>query len=208
MKSDPRSNVDHLLPLVMNAPRQGTRRVVAIAGPPASGKSTLAEALVAALNGAGCATQLVPMDGFHLDNRILSERGLLNRKGAPETFDAEGLLRLVGLLGSDLDLYYPVFDRALDLSIAGAGYISPQTDTIVIEGNYLMMQAPIWADMETHWDLSISITCPPDVLEERLIQRWLDHGLAEDAARARAEENDLPNARLIAASMGPADVTL
>ena len=70
------------------SPRRQARRVVAIAGPPASGKSTLAAGLVAAIRGAGVHSQLVPMDGFHLDNRILSDRGILDRKGSPPSFDA------------------------------------------------------------------------------------------------------------------------
>ena len=127
--------------------RSQARRVIAISGPPASGKSTLAAGLVEALQQAGLASQLVPMDGFHLDNSILTDRQILDRKGSPPSFDAIGLLRLVQVLGAAQELYYPVFDRTRDLSIAGAGYISPECDTIVIEGNYLLMDAPIWRDM-------------------------------------------------------------
>ena len=76
-------------------PLRGRRRLVAIAGAPTSGKSTLAERLVEEL---GPRAALVPMDGFHLDNRVLDERGLRPRKGAPETFDAAGFVRLVNAL--------------------------------------------------------------------------------------------------------------
>ena len=146
--------------------------------------------LVEALQQAGLASQLVPMDGFHLDNSILTDRKILDRKGSPPSFDAIGLLRLVQVLGAAQELYYPVFDRARDLSIAGAGHISPECDTIVIEGNYLLMDAPIWRDMAGYWDLSIQLTCSDAELEARLIQRWLDHGLTPEAARIRAQSND------------------
>mgnify|MGYP001085387190 CR=1 FL=1 len=99
------NRIEDLRDRVLQTPRQGKRRVVAIAGAPASGKSTVAAQLVASLVAAGCATRLVPMDGFHLDNRILEARGALARKGAPETFDAGGLLRLVGELGAGAALY-------------------------------------------------------------------------------------------------------
>ena len=148
------------------------------------------------------------MDGFHLDNRILSDRGILDRKGSPPSFDAIGLLRLVQVLGASQELYYPVFDRARDLSVAGAGHIAPECDTIVIEGNYLLMDAPIWRDMARYWDLSIHLSCTEAELEARLIQRWVDQGLTPEAARIRAHSNDLPNARLVGQTALRADVVL
>jgi fructokinase len=71
------AQITALLEQVLKSPRRQARRVVAIAGPPASGKSTLAAGLVEAIRGAGVHSQLVPMDGFHLDNRILGDRGIL-----------------------------------------------------------------------------------------------------------------------------------
>ena len=202
------AQITALLEQVLQSPRRQARRVVAIAGPPASGKSTLAAGLVAALRGAGVHNKLVPMDGFHLDNRILSDRGILGRKGSPPSFDAIGLLRLVQVLGASQELYYPVFDRARDLSVAGAGHIARECDTIVIEGNYLLMDAPIWRDMARYWDLSIHLSCTEAELEARLIQRWVDQGLTPEAARIRAHNNDLPNARLVGQTALRADVEL
>ena len=202
------AQITALLEQVLQSPRRHARRVIAIAGPPASGKSTLAAGLVAALQQAGVTSQLVPMDGVHLDNSVLTDRGILDRKGSPPSFDAIGLLRLVQVLGAAQELYYPVFDRARDLSIAGAGHIARDCDTIVIEGNYLLMDAPIWRDMAGYWDLSIQLTCSDAELEARLIQRWLDHGLTPEAARIRAQSNDLPNARLVGQTALRADVVL
>ena len=202
------AQITALLEQALKSTRRQARRVVAIAGPPASGKSTLAAGLVEAIRRAGVHSQLVPMDGFHLDNRILGDRGILDRKGSPPSFDAMGLLRLVQVLGASQELYYPVFDRARDLSVAGAGHIAPECDTIVIEGNYLLMDAPIWRDMAKYWDLSIHLSCDEAELEARLIQRWVDHGLAPEAARIRTHSNDLPNARLVGQTALRADVVL
>ena len=193
---------------VLRVSRQGVRRVIAITGAPASGKSTMADILVRDLDNAGCSSQLVPMDGFHLHNPILADRGLLDRKGAPQTFDVGGLLQLASHLGTAHELYYPVFDRSHDISIAGAGYIDPACDTIVIEGNYLLMKAPIWEDMATYWDMSVMLHCPMDVLETRLVQRWQNFGLTTEQARARAELNDLPNARLVQQTAAVADLVI
>jgi len=69
----------------------GHRAVLGITGPPAAGKTTLAEELVAAIGREtpGWVAH-VPMDGFHLADVELDRLGLRDRKGAPETFDAAG----------------------------------------------------------------------------------------------------------------------
>ena len=68
------------------------RILVAIAGAPGSGKSTLAANLATRL---GPMAEVLPMDGFHLDNARLRQMGLFHRKGAPETFDAESFVKLL-----------------------------------------------------------------------------------------------------------------
>lgn len=206
--SAPEGLAGRLLAPVASAPRKGRRRLVAVAGPPGSGKSTLAEALAQALSKAGIAASVVPMDGFHLDNAILDARGLLARKGAPETFDVRGLMRLIPALADEEEVFYPVFDRARDLAIAGAGCVGPGCDTVILEGNYLLLAAEPWAGLERSWDLSVALSVPEDELERRLIARWRAHGHDPEAARARAEANDLPNARLVARASLPADITL
>lgn len=179
----------------------GGRRLIALAGPPGSGKSTLAGAVAQALG-----APVVPMDGFHLDNRILEPRALLPRKGAPDTFDASGFLRLATALRAGGEVFYPVFDRALDIAIAGAGCVAAECDTVVLEGNYLLYDAPVWRELRPLWDLAIYLSVPEETLRRRLTRRWLDHGLAPAAAAARAEGNDMANARLIAARRLPADL--
>lgn len=100
-----------LVARLRNLPGDG-RRLIAVAGAPASGKSVLGAALRDALRRDGVCAELVPMDGFHLDNRILDARCLRARKGAPETFDAAGFIALVQRLRSDAEVVYPLFDRA------------------------------------------------------------------------------------------------
>ncbi|MEP2641462.1 nucleoside/nucleotide kinase family protein [Roseobacter sp.] len=191
---------------IMAAPRKSKRRLVALAGPPGSGKSTLAEALAGALREAGCTPQVVPMDGFHLDNRILTGLGLLDRKGAPDTFDVAGFARLMAALGDQTPVYYPVFDRTRDIAIAGAGTLDAHCDTVIVEGNYLLLDAPGWADLSAGWDISVRLDVPIDILRQRLVDRWLHEGLAPAAALARAEGNDLKNARLVQEQSVLADV--
>ncbi len=190
--------------MIRDVPLAGTRRLVALAGPPASGKSTLAHDLA----GQDSGFRVVPMDGFHLDNAVLRERGLLHRKGAPETFDVQGFVHLVRRLTTEDEIIFPSFDRASDRAIAGTGVIGPDADTVIVEGNYLLLDRPAWRDLAPLWTFAITLSVPLPILETRLIRRWVDHGFSPDAARRKAEENDLPNARLVAEASLPGDVVL
>lgn len=182
------------------------RALVALAGAPGSGKSTLAEALLAAL-GAGAA--VVPMDGYHLDNAVLDQRGDRPRKGAPWTFDVAGLARdLARLRADDGSVLVPVFDRDLDLSRSAARDIGPEVRIVLVEGNYLLLDHPPWEALATLWDMTLFLEVPEAVLRHRLVARWLHHGHDPAAAEARALANDLPNARIVRTLSRPADVVI
>ncbi|MFN4158055.1 MAG: nucleoside triphosphate hydrolase [Gemmobacter sp.] len=186
------------------------RMIVAIAGAPGSGKSTLAEALCAALNTrhAGVAA-VMPMDGYHLDNAILDARGLRARKGSPPTFDVDGLAcDLARVRAANRPVILPVFDRDLDLARAGAREVGPEVPVILIEGNYLLLDQDPWRDLAPLFDLTVFLEVPEAELERRLIDRWLHYGHDAPAARARALGNDIPNARLVATTSRPADITI
>jgi pantothenate kinase len=183
------------------------RFVVAIAGAPGAGKSTLSEALMQAREAAAPGrAALVPMDGYHLDNAVLAARGLLPRKGAPMTFDVDGLARdLARIRAGGRDVVVPVFDRELDLARAGARVIAAERALILVEGNYLLLDEPPWTGLAPLFDATLFLRVPEAELRRRLIDRWLGHGLAPEAALARAEGNDLPNAALVARRSRPAD---
>jgi pantothenate kinase len=79
---------------------------------------------------------------------------------------------------------------------------------ILLEGNYLLLDAQPWAGLAPLCDLTVFLDVPLRELERRLIRRWLDHGHDEAAARARALGNDIPNARTVAQGSRPADLRL
>lgn len=189
------------------------RVIIGIAGPPASGKSTLAESVVHALNADRSAkvpqAALLPMDGYHLDNRILEARGLLARKGAPETFDALGFCEAVHRLKTvDHETFYPSFNRQLDLAVANSIVIHPETRVIVVEGNYLLLASDPWASLIKTFTSTVFLKLDIETLKDRLLQRWLGHGLSPQLAESKTEANDLPNAKLVLTSSRPADLTL
>lgn len=190
------------------ADQASNRVLVALCGPPASGKSTIAALLVERLVDAGRGAILIPMDGFHLDNKVLERRALLDRKGSPETFDALGFVHAIRRLRNGSGVVLPEFDRRRDISIAGAIEVDERHDVVVVEGNYLCFDEEPWRELSTLWHLSAYLDVPRPVLETRLVQRWLDHGLSPAAASQKARANDLPNADRIGAARLECDLNL
>ena len=202
------SQTDQLAALILSESADHDRFLVAIAGPPGSGKSTLAAALCQQLQ-ASATTVLVPMDGFHLDDSILLDRGQRAEKGAPHTFDADGFLALCQRLDAGVqDVYFPIFDRNSESSRAGAGCVRKTDKLVILEGNYLLLNEPPWHDLAALFDLTVYLDVNEAVLLERLRRRWLDHGLSVTEAVERAQGNDLGNGRLVARSSTTADLVL
>lgn len=202
------ARLDDLARRIVELPKDRERRLVAVAGAPASGKSVLAAALCDAVNRSGRTARAIPMDGFHLDNCLLDERGLRGRKGAPETFDAGGFIALMHRLKSGGEVVYPLFDRSRDLAVAGAAVIDAECDVAIVEGNYLLFDEEPWRELAPLWDLSVWFDVPETVLLQRCVKRWIDHDLTPEAALARAEGNDMANARRIMRAQLAAEVTI
>ena len=181
-------------------PTTGQRRIVAIAGAPGSGKSTLAETLAARLNAAtpGRAA-LCPMDGFHYDDAVLHARGRRPWKGAPDTFDVGGLRATLARLQArdEEEVAVPVFDRTLEISRGSAAIIPRAADTIICEGNYLLLDRAPWTTLQPYWDLTVRIDVPEEELRRRLTARWQHYALTPEEIAHKLDGNDLPNGRMV-----------
>ncbi len=185
--------------------RSAERSILGICGAPGAGKSTLATGLVAAL---GPSAALVPMDGFHLANSELVRLGRRDRKGAIDTFDAEGFVALLHRLRAPEEpiVYAPEFRREIEEAIAGAIAVSREVPLIITEGNYLLSGAEPWRAIRPMLDEAWYVD-PGDALRhERLIARHTAFGKRPEIARAWSLGPDQANAEMIAATSVRADL--
>lgn len=185
-------------------PEQG-RFLVALAGPPGAGKSTLAAELVTAV---GAGAKVVPMDGFHYDDAVLHARGARDRKGAPDTFDVQGFVHLLRRLRVEDEVAIPLFDRDLEISRAGAAIVTAQDRVLVVEGNYLLLNEAPWTEAAPLFDLTVWIDVPEAELGRRLAARWAHYGKTPAEARAWIDGSDMPNIRRVTLGSRVADVIL
>lgn len=180
------------------------RYVFGLAGPPGSGKSTVAARLADELGAV-----VVPMDGFHLDNTELDRLGLSGVKGAPDTFDAAGFVRLVEQLNhADGPVSAPSFDRVADRTIDGAITVGPDDRIVIVEGNYLLLERPPWGALPDLFDLTGYIDGDAHARVDRLVARHVRHGRSPDEAREFVRMSDEANAVIVAASRPRADVVV
>jgi pantothenate kinase len=185
------------------------RVLLGITGSPGAGKSTLVEALAAALRPdppAGLTADEwvahVPMDGFHLADLELDRLGRRARKGAPDTFDGHGYLALLRRLRTDEPntVYAPAFERDLEQSLAGAIPVSPAARLVLTEGNYLLLDDGPWpatvAELDEVWFCALN----DDTRRARLVNRHVTFGKEPHVAANWVRDVDEPNARLIVSS--------
>jgi pantothenate kinase len=188
---------------------KGRRIILGLAGPPGAGKSTLAVAIVSSAQarmGDEWAAYL-PMDGYHLSNAQLDRIGLRDRKGAPETFDADGYAAMLARVAADdaRDIYVPDYDRTVHEPVAARHLIPGTARLVVTEGNYLAVGEPRWRGARRWIDHLWYVDAADALREERLINRQLRGGLQQPAALDWVTRSDRPNGELVKGSRDNAD---
>lgn len=150
-----------LLPLLMRltelqAERSG-RLIAFLAAPPGAGKSTLAAFMEWLSRRTPEATplQAVGMDGFHYPNAYLDahsfvdedgrEVGMRSRKGAPQTFDVEGLRAALADARGDAPAPWPTYSRVLHDVVAAS--LPIRKKILLVEGNYLLLDEGRWTGL-------------------------------------------------------------
>jgi pantothenate kinase len=192
-------DISALIADIEATPSEG-RIIIGLAGPPASGKSTLARDVVDEINRRnGRVAVVLPMDGFHLSSFQLHEKGIAQIKGAPETFDVDGFIATLSRIRLPMQntVYAPDYSRTVHEPIAASIAITDKTKIVIVEGNYLLLQTRGWRDVRQYLDQAWFLNVDWDECRERLVARQVAAGRSLDEAREWVDRSDKANYDLI-----------
>lgn len=156
--------------------------IIGLAGSVAVGKSTTARILRTLLSRwpHHPRVNLITTDGFLYPNAILEERGILNRKGFPESYDVQRLLRvLADLKAGKSNIEIPIYSHQLYDIVPNQFALLEQSDIVIVEGlNVLQVgkQKPGYEHqvfVSDYFDFSIYIDANPDIIEHWFIDRFM-----------------------------------
>ena len=209
---------DRMIPLdeasaaVIEHCQSGSRVLLGLAGEPGAGKSTAAARLLLDADQAGVTAAVVPMDGFHLAHSVLESRAMTDVKGAPETFDAHGFVALVERIHAqrpgDPTIWAPEFRREIEDAVAGAIEVPADTQLVIVEGNYVLLDEEPWARLALLFDVAWMLTPSAERRLARLMARHESYGNDPADARRRALGPDQTNAERVRAHSQRPGVTM
>jgi len=150
--------------------------VIGIAGSVAVGKSTFARILQALLARwpEHPKVDLITTDGFLFPNAILEDRGIMNRKGFPESYDTKSLLHFLRRLKSgEREVTAPVYSHVVYDIVDGERISVQQPDILILEGlNVLQVGLEANEFVSDYFDFSIYIDAHEDDIEQWYIDRF------------------------------------
>jgi type I pantothenate kinase len=151
--------------------------VIGIAGSVAVGKSTFARILQALLARwpHHPKVDLITTDGFLYPNRVLEERGMMNRKGFPESYDTRELLRVLREIKSGAaEVTAPVYSHVVYDIVPDERVEVRQPDIVILEGlNVLQTSSGSQEFVSDYFDFSIYIDADEDDIEGWYVDRFL-----------------------------------
>jgi len=149
--------------------------VIAIGGSVSAGKSTTARVLQTLLGRwpDHPRVDLVTTDGFLFPNATLDERGLMHRKGFPESYDRPRLIQFVSELKSGSSpLAVPLYSH-LTYDIVGEQLVLDRPDIVILEGLNVLQSGTIHSVFVSDFvDFSIYVDASEDDLESWFLDRF------------------------------------
>jgi type I pantothenate kinase len=151
--------------------------VIGVAGSVAVGKSTFARVLQALLSRwpDHPKVDLVTTDGFLLPNAVLEERGIMNRKGFPESYDARRITEFLRDVKSGVaEVKAPVYSHVVYDIVEGEEITVRQPDILILEGiNVLQVAAGSSEFVSDYFDFSIFVDAAEVDIERWYVNRFL-----------------------------------
>ena len=99
----------------------------------------------------------------------------------------------------------PAFARELDEPVADAFVIDSDVPVVLVEGNYLLLDEGLWAEVASRLDLTVYVDAPADVRHTRLLARQIRSHGSPSAAQRWIETVDEPNAAIVERTKERAD---
>jgi len=189
---------------LLNMGNRHKRILVAVAGPPGSGKTAFATLLVAVINAQAKREEavLIQQDGWHYPNIYLDshtvfhnsvEMPLRQLKGCPETYDTDAAYQFLKTIKAGGQMDYPVYSRKMHDPIPNTGRITPDHHIIVLEGNYWLLQEDPWCQFLPLIDERIFLSASAENLIDGLRQRHLRGGKTVEFIQSHMDIVDIPN---------------
>ena len=193
----------HLADAIVSLPIAHPARI-AIDGPDAAGKTTLADELAAVVRARGRETIRASIDGFHRPRAQRYQRGELSPEGCyHDTFDHDALRRvLLEPLGPHGDRSYQpaVFDHRTDTAVSPPATTAPADAVLLFDGVFLLRP-----ELTDQWDLRIFVSAAFEVTLERARTRDLAlFGSANEVER-RYRTRYIPAQQLYLATARPTE---
>ena len=151
--------------------------IIGVAGSVAVGKSTFARILQALLARWPDHPRvgLITTDGFLYPNKVLEDRGLMNRKGFPESYDTKRLLEFLREIKSGAEeVTAPIYSHVVYDIIEGETAVIEQPDILIVEGlNVLQVGTEANEFVSDYFDFSIYIDADEVDIEQWYVDRFL-----------------------------------
>ena len=150
--------------------------IIGVAGSVAVGKSTISRVLQALLARwpQHPKVDLVTTDGFLLPNSVLIERGLMERKGFPESYDRKALLDFVAMAkAGEEHLEVPLYSHIKYDIVEGETRVIAQCDILIVEGLNVLQGGHTGAYVSDYFDFSIFVDAAADDVREWYLERFL-----------------------------------